>query len=248
MKRHGLSAVSRIMLAGLTAILMLSSCTKTSTDVWKHDENGHFYEAKEGVAMKDSWYKMNGEYYYFDKDGHLLSNAFTPLGYHIGKEGYWDQAEVHHYYCDSIKKEDVDLADTLCRELAEILMKDESLKTDLDRVKAAASVISRKAQKLEFTNDPNKHSHSPYGMLILGAYNYKGSSHTLGRVMEYMGLSWVHSTDDENAYSWCILMMDGKIGFAEPISGVCGYGECPVQQIETKEAAGTEGTEEAEAK
>lgn len=226
MKSIRLSAASKQIIAGMTAaILALASCTTAYAGVWKHDEQGHFYEAEDGISRRDSWDKIDGKYYYFDKNGYLLSDTFTPLGYHIAKDGHWDQAEIHHYYCDNVPQEELDKADTLCRELAEIIMKDQKLKTDLDRVKAAAGVISSRAAKLEYSNDLTRHCHSPYGMLILGTYNSQGASHTLGRVMEYMGLHWIHSQGDDWDHQKCILMMDGRIGFADARTGVCGYGD-----------------------
>ena len=41
--------------------------------------------------MVFGWYKVQNDWYYFDKDGAMLTNATTPDGYAIGSDGRWIQ-------------------------------------------------------------------------------------------------------------------------------------------------------------
>ena len=40
-----------------------------------------------------------------------------------------------------------------------------------------------------------------------------------------MGYNWRHVNENQWAHQWCVLEMDGQIGFADGQVGMAGYGE-----------------------
>ena len=68
---------------------MLTGWVKTDPDnKWYFLENAK--TVREG-AMVFGWYKVQNDWYYFDKDGAMLVNTTTPDGYAIGADGRWIQ-------------------------------------------------------------------------------------------------------------------------------------------------------------
>lgn len=68
---------------------MLTGWVKTNPDnKWYFLENAK--TVREG-SMVFGWYKVQNDWYYFDKDGAMLVNTITPDGYAIGADGRWIQ-------------------------------------------------------------------------------------------------------------------------------------------------------------
>ena len=68
---------------------MLTGWVKTNPDnKWYFLENAK--TVREG-SMVFGWYKVQNDWYYFDKDGAMLVNTTTPDGYAIGSDGRWIQ-------------------------------------------------------------------------------------------------------------------------------------------------------------
>ncbi len=54
---------------------------------WMQDSFGWWYQNDDGSYAKSQWQTINGAYYYFDENGYMLTNAFTPDGYYVGPDG-----------------------------------------------------------------------------------------------------------------------------------------------------------------
>lgn len=53
---------------------------------WKQSSNGLWWY-EEGSSWATGWRQIEGEYYYFDTNGYMLSNVTTPDGYYVGYDG-----------------------------------------------------------------------------------------------------------------------------------------------------------------
>lgn len=79
------------------ALIALPLCVLLSTQVfaveWKRDERGWWYQRENGSYPINRWEKMeqngNTDWYYFDRDGYMVSNAITPDGYTVAGSGEW---------------------------------------------------------------------------------------------------------------------------------------------------------------
>lgn len=56
-------------------------------DEWKSDANGWWYQKDDGSYPKSQWQRIDGQWYYFNKDGYMYSNAITPDGYVVAPSG-----------------------------------------------------------------------------------------------------------------------------------------------------------------
>ena len=56
---------------------------------WKHNKKGYWFEDLSGWYAKNQWQKIDGKWYYFDKEGYMESNAYRN-GYYLTKSGAWD--------------------------------------------------------------------------------------------------------------------------------------------------------------
>lgn len=55
---------------------------------WVLDGQNWYYTDENG-AMQTGWVKVNEKWYYLAEDGHMLSSATTPDGYHVDGNGAW---------------------------------------------------------------------------------------------------------------------------------------------------------------
>lgn len=79
-----------------------------------------------------------------------------------------------------------------------------------------------------YGTDENKNFRSPYGILVSGHFTCAGAVRTVGRILDYMGYKWTHVNENEWLYQWCVVEMDGMIGYVDPSvipGGKIGYGE-----------------------
>jgi hypothetical protein len=61
------------------------------TSDWKQDSVGWWYQNTDGSYSKSIWQLINGNYYYFNERGYMLSNTTTPDGYQVDADGVWIQ-------------------------------------------------------------------------------------------------------------------------------------------------------------
>lgn len=130
----------------------------------------------------------------------------------------------HNYY-KNVPADGVAAAEAIASQIASSIMSEPSFTTDLQRVSAAAAIVSAYCDGCVYGNDESKYYRSPYGVFVAGVYTCAGSTRALGRVLDYMGYSWQHHNENQNSHQWCIVTMDGQTGFADGMGGFAGYGE-----------------------
>lgn len=131
---------------------------------------------------------------------------------------------AHDYY-RNCTQEQADQADAIAKQIADSIMSNAAYTTDLQRVTAAAQTVKSYCDSCVYGSDDNKYYRSPYGVFVAGVYTCAGSTRALGRVLDYMGYSWQHTNESKWVHQWCVLTMDGQIGFADGMGGFAGYGE-----------------------
>lgn len=99
--------------------------------------------------------------------------------------------------------------------------------TDLYRVSEAVQIINNYCMSCVFTFEGTDHS-TAYGVLVKGEYSSAGAAEALGLVLEYMGFKWERADGGNAAYhQWCVVKMDGQVGYADAHMCVAGYGSHP---------------------
>ncbi len=133
--------------------------------------------------------------------------------------------KAHSYYGKKIPQEAVTLAEAYAKYYADAIMAAPELVTDYDRINAAAYIVSLHCAESQYGSDDLKAYKSPAGPFVYGVYTCAGSTRALGRILDYMGYNWYHVNENQNKHQWCIVEMDGQIGFADGMGGFAGYGE-----------------------
>ena len=131
---------------------------------------------------------------------------------------------THNYY-KGLTKTQAEEADKIARSIAEKIMADKFLNTDLKRVRAATRTVAQFCRRGTYGNDEKRYYRSPYGVFVAGVFTCAGATRALGRVLDFMGYDWQHVNENQWAHQWCVLEMDGEIGFADGQVGMAGYGE-----------------------
>ncbi len=133
-------------------------------------------------------------------------------------------ANAKHKYYKNLSADQAALADSVALEIANAILAEPSLTTDIDRVRAAAQIVGSICAQEYYGSDSTKYYRSPYGVFVAGIYTCAGSTRALGRVLDYMGYDWQHVNENQNMHQWCVLTMDGQIGFADGMAGWADYG------------------------
>lgn len=136
----------------------------------------------------------------------------------------------HNYYGSTISEAQIAEAEAIVKSIADSIRNNPKYKNDIMRVKAATrEVASRSAQHISlYGSDENKYYRSPYGVLVTGNFTCKGATRAVGRILDYMGDKWTHVNENKWLHQWCVVEMDGKIGYADANvlpEGRVGYGE-----------------------
>ena len=132
--------------------------------------------------------------------------------------------QTHNYY-KGVPAQGAAMADSIAQSIALSIMSNPAYVTDLQKVQAAASTVASYAARGTYGTDPNKYYRSPYGVFCAGVYTCAGTTRALGRVLDYMGYNWSHANENQYRHQWCILVMDGQVGYADGMSGLVGYGQ-----------------------
>jgi len=75
--------------------------TYAGTASWKKSSKGWWYGDDLGWEAKNQWQKIDGKYYFFDKDGYMEADAYRQ-GYYLKANGAWDgKAKVAGWKQDS---------------------------------------------------------------------------------------------------------------------------------------------------
>lgn len=73
-----------------TALILSTAMSITSlAGQWRQDAKGYWYENDDGSYPTNQWQEIDGEYYYFENAGYMLSNTVTPDNYIVGYSGQW---------------------------------------------------------------------------------------------------------------------------------------------------------------
>lgn len=134
----------------------------------------------------------------------------------------------HEYYGSHISAEQAAQADAIAKSIANKIMNNSNYNTDLQKVSAATQMVARYAMKGKYGADSQKYYRTPYGVFVSGNFTCAGTTRALGRVLYFMGFKWQHINENEWKHQWCVLYMDGQIGFADANvfpDGLIGYGE-----------------------
>ena len=61
----------------------------TTTEGWKHNSTGWWYETGEGSYVTSAWKKINGNWYYFNKSGYMMTGwqKINGTWYYLNKKG-----------------------------------------------------------------------------------------------------------------------------------------------------------------
>ncbi len=135
----------------------------------------------------------------------------------------WVDTSVHQHY-RGLTQEQAKDADTYAQAIAEFVL-DQGYTTDLEKVSFAALIVSDYCAEDMYGKDTYDYYRSPYGVFVAGVFTCAGSTRALGRVLEYMGYEWQHVNENLNKHQWCVVTMDGQVGFADGMGGFAGYGE-----------------------
>ena len=135
------------------------------------------------------------------------------------------KSDKHDDYYKGLTAEQAAQADEIAKKIAQSIMSNKKLNTDLKRVKAAAQKVHEYCMKATYGNDEKKYYKGPYGVFITGNYTCAGAARALGRVLDFMGYKWTHINPNLWKHQWCELNMDGKKGYADATGGFANYGE-----------------------
>ena len=120
-------------------------------------------------------------------------------------------------------------ARVIAQQIANEVLADKSLTTDLAKVQKAAQKVAGYASRCRYTMEGDYYA-SAYGVFIKGEYSCAGTARALGMVLECMGYSWKHVNEDGYTHQWVELTMDGQHGWADAfptLGGQAGYGAYP---------------------
>lgn len=237
------------------AIMVLSSSFTALAGLWKQDEVGIWYDYGYDTYAGNGWHWIDrdgdgiSEHYFFDENGYLMVNAVTPDGYRVNQNGQRIsggevqkgtttanerdaliqaavvQGMVTHNYYKGLTRYQADEANFMAQLIAKDIMDTPELDTDYKRISAAASYVSDYCSLCEYGADETNYYRSPYGVFVAGVYTCAGSTRALGRVLDYMGYTWQHANENQNSHQWCIVTMDGQLGWADGMAGAAGFGD-----------------------
>ncbi|MCQ2459117.1 MAG: leucine-rich repeat protein [Ruminococcus sp.] len=141
------------------------------------------------------------KYYYYN--GYLYKNMVTPE-YIIDSDGVW-----HSYIFAPTGNQTED-----ARKIAQVIAECAGEGTDKERVIQAASIVCVISQYSEYLLYGN-YFYTAYGTFIKREATCDGITAALGMVLECMGFEWKYANYGKVAHKWCILNMDGQLGYAD---------------------------------
>ncbi|MBT9778474.1 hypothetical protein GPL15_18405 [Clostridium sp. MCC353] len=85
-----------LLAVGAAVGLIAAGSMISYADEWKQDDSGRWYQRDDGSYPADGWEWIVQDpssglayCYYFDTNGYLLTDAVTPDGYQVDKDGAW---------------------------------------------------------------------------------------------------------------------------------------------------------------
>ena len=144
---------------------------------------------------------------------------------HVGYMAYFDENVITSSYDWNFDAAQMAEARAVAKSIADSIMADPSLTTDLARIAKAAKIINNYAAAGDYTTS-GPYYNSPYGVFIAGQQSCAGCTRALGLILEYMGFQWGHVNPNAWEHQWCVVYnVDGQTAFADGSwAGVAGYG------------------------
>ncbi len=66
---------------------------------WCQDNIGWWYAKDDGTYVQNEWYKIEGQWYFFNQEGYCLTNTLTPDGYWLDENGYFNEQKRIYSKC-----------------------------------------------------------------------------------------------------------------------------------------------------
>lgn len=79
----------------------IESAPENQTFGWhriKSNNSKQYFIDKKGEVLLNTWITVNDEYYYLDEDGYTICRMDSPDGFHINKNGKWDEKPSKYSY------------------------------------------------------------------------------------------------------------------------------------------------------
>jgi len=74
------------------AIISMTLCTLPITGAsaeWRQDSSNNGWWYAEGNSWVTGWKQIDGNWYYFNKNGYMVRNTTLTGGYRLGADGVW---------------------------------------------------------------------------------------------------------------------------------------------------------------
>lgn len=78
-----------LTVAAAAAVLSMTFAATAFAGSWEKGEDGWSYKNDDGSYQKNGWATINGASYYFDEDGYIYQDMFTPDGYYVDENGVY---------------------------------------------------------------------------------------------------------------------------------------------------------------
>lgn len=198
---------------------------------WLEDQGKMYYFQEDGW-MFTGWLPEDGKWRYLTSDGALAVDV-TIGSYHFDADGYYaptvptveNPPDNGHNYYKGLTEEQAAEAELHAQLLASLVLNNPANDTDLKKIQEAAQLIDLYCRKPPYEEAVGIDYRSPYGVFVTKNYTCAGETRALGRVLDYMGYSWIHAHENEDTHQWVIVNMDGQVGYADPQGAYVGYGE-----------------------
>ncbi|WP_395546682.1 MULTISPECIES: hypothetical protein [unclassified Lacrimispora] len=86
--------MKKVKIIIMSIMLSTAFCINAIAGEWKFNDLGWKYQNEDGSYMTNTWGEINGKWYYFNRDGYMLSDTITPDGYQVNKNGEWTQSNT----------------------------------------------------------------------------------------------------------------------------------------------------------
>jgi len=201
---------------------------------WVEDQ-GKWYFFEDHGWMVTGWWPVNGNWYYLRTEGSDTGAAI--MGQTVGGRSF-DASGAYvpairpadnppdngHEYYKNITEDKIRESEAICWLEAALILNNPELDTDFKKVKAAFQTVQKYMGSSGDKEPADADYRSPAGVLTSGYWSCAGTTRALGRILDYMGYPWQHANPGEDIHQWCIVMMDGSRGYADPQGNVIGYG------------------------
>ena len=205
--------------------------------MWETIGGKKYYFGKTGV-MRTMWETIGGDKYYFGKTG-VMRTGFEVIGgkkYYFGKYGSMARNGIYGDFeymidnrgiCYAFPKPNTGNHTNDARTIASFIASHIAPGSDLDRIGEAAFIVALFCGDCTYMTSGPNYSQA-YGVFIAKEYSCAGATRALGMILDCMGYRWTHANENQWTHQWCIVNMDGKVGYADGMAGWADYGTHPL--------------------